>query len=246
MADIDLTIPMTPRPEDTTEIANGYIVPNADSHISRWCIETQRLNHDSFLPEECAKYIPVGGVAIDAGAFIGDHSIRMSQALGNDGLLIAIEPNPYIFSILTYNCALFPQHNTFCLDVALGAEKSWGKMVTDSANLGMTQLRQHDEGSVQITTLDDIASYITNRPISFIKMDLEGCEYNALLGAKKLLTVDRSVIVIEMNTTALAQHSASYISIWDILTLHKYTWSILQPEITDPHAPQYDLLCLPT
>jgi hypothetical protein len=54
---------------------------------------------------------------------------------------------------------------------------------------------------VPVTTLDALLKDI-DRTISFVKIDIEGAEYHALLGAKRLLEHDRPPIVFEFNFLA--------------------------------------------
>jgi len=46
-----------------------------------------------------------GGVIIDIGAHTGDTSVPMALAVGKEGLVIALEPNPYVFKILEKNAS---------------------------------------------------------------------------------------------------------------------------------------------
>lgn len=50
-----------------------------------------------------SKYIPKGSVAIDIGAHVGDTSVAYSLVVGDEGKVIAFEPNPSCFEILLIN-----------------------------------------------------------------------------------------------------------------------------------------------
>lgn len=52
-----------------------------------------------------------GGVIIDIGAHTGDTSVPMALAVGKEGLVIALEPNPYVFKILEKNASLNQEYS---------------------------------------------------------------------------------------------------------------------------------------
>lgn len=52
------------------------------------------------------QFIRPGDLAIDVGAHSGDTTIPIALAAGPDGLVLALEPNPYVFEILRTNAAL--------------------------------------------------------------------------------------------------------------------------------------------
>jgi FkbM family methyltransferase len=49
-----------------------------------------------------------GGMIIDIGAYIGDTTVPMALAVGKEGLVLGLEPNPYVFKILEKNATLNP------------------------------------------------------------------------------------------------------------------------------------------
>ena len=50
------------------EIEGGFKVP-ADTHLGHWQQETNKLDHDNFLPPLVCSHLKAGGVVIDCGAF---------------------------------------------------------------------------------------------------------------------------------------------------------------------------------
>ena len=50
--------------------------------------------------------IPKNGIFIDVGAHIGKYAIAMAKVIGDKGLVIAVEPHPENFSVLTENISL--------------------------------------------------------------------------------------------------------------------------------------------
>ena len=52
------------------------------------------------------KFLSPGNVAIDIGAHTGDSTIPIALAAGKQGCVLALEPNRYVFSVLTKNAEL--------------------------------------------------------------------------------------------------------------------------------------------
>lgn len=51
-------------------------------------------------------YLSEGDVALDIGAHTGDSTIPLALAAGKSGRVLAFEPNPYVFKILSKNASL--------------------------------------------------------------------------------------------------------------------------------------------
>ena len=64
----------------------------------------KRITQESV--DQLRKFLRPGEVAIDIGAHTGDSSIPMALAVGKSGTVLALEPNPYVFSVLEKNAAL--------------------------------------------------------------------------------------------------------------------------------------------
>jgi len=47
-----------------------------------------------------------GSMVIDIGAHTGDTTVPMALAIGKEGLVLALEPNPYVFKVLERNATL--------------------------------------------------------------------------------------------------------------------------------------------
>src|SRR5207302_1825532 len=54
-------------------------------------------------------FLREGDVAIDIGAHTGDSTLPIALAVGREGRVLALEPNPYVFRILDVNASLNPE-----------------------------------------------------------------------------------------------------------------------------------------
>lgn len=223
----------------TTEIFGGYRVPTEDTHIGKWVQDSGRLDHDQWLLPQLERYIPVGGTVIDVGAYIGDHTIWYSERVGELGKVLAMEPNPDIFQVLVENCKLFKHKNVMVICAGLAHRYLNVTRVTKDANLGATYFLGDASAPFMFADLDDQ----WKEKVDFIKMDIEGWEFYALVGAMTLIDRYHPVMLIEMNETAMARTKSSYSMIFEFLRLHDYSYRSLQ-ECTLVE-PQYDLICTP-
>ena len=64
----------------------------------------------------------------------------------------------------------------------------------DITNIGATKLSKNTNGGIPMTTLDQV---IGEQKVDFLKIDVEGMEVRAILGAKMLIQRDKPVIHVE-------------------------------------------------
>jgi FkbM family methyltransferase len=67
--------------------------------------ETPKLMTQSAV-DAVRRFVSPGDFVIDIGAHSGDTTVPMALAAGRGGCALALEPNPYVFKVLTANAAL--------------------------------------------------------------------------------------------------------------------------------------------
>ena len=154
---------------------------------------------------EMARHMPKGGVFLDVGANIGNHSAFM-LLFGGAARAIPVEPNPPAIRLLLGMAilnGLLPRIGLGGLGYGLGAAETgdlalhWPK-----GNLGWTRLRPAEEAeagaddAVQVLAGDDL---VGAGPVDFIKMDVEGMEIEALDGLQATIARCRPPIFIEVD-----------------------------------------------
>ena len=130
-----------------------------------------------------------GMTVVDVGANLGLYTLLLAERVGPQGRVLAIEPDPELFSLLRENCSA----NGAVVDarqVALG--QSPGRMILQRLTLnsgdnhlgaaGGTAFRRPLE--VDVATLDALAPGL--RP-DFIKVDVQGWELKVLKGMEGTL-----------------------------------------------------------
>lgn len=206
-----------------------------DTHISRWVLESGKLDHDQNTLPLLNPYIHKGFTVVDVGAFIGDHTEHYVNRVGRTGKVYAFEPNPPAFECLKYNMDRYP--NVACLNFG-ASDKSHGMALATDPNMGASHAV--DGNAVKCITIDSLEL----AECHFIKMDCEGMEIKALDGAKATIAKHRPTMLIEVNRGALKRQGASAEALFMWLDVHGYTYGNIYKGqgMTDE---QLDILCIP-
>lgn len=218
------------------KLPNDIWVIHGDQ-ISGWVEECGRLDHDPNLLPEILKQINPGDCVVDAGAFIGDHTIAYVRKVGPKGLVFAFEPNPVAIECLRHNVQA---HNVAIFDRALGEHDGIAPLSGNNGVPSGGYLGEHMKvADIAVAPLDDF-----HIAPDFIKLDVEGCELKALQGAEKTINKHHPRMVIEINREALERQLTRPEHIFAWLQHHGYKWQIIQENCTIEN-PLYDIVALP-
>lgn len=212
-------------------------------------------NYGEYNPDEVEMVISLAsgrGLALDIGANIG----CISQGLIASGCdVVAFEPQPEVFKLLQYN-----MENAFgtafrrAYNVALGSEAGTAKMpkvyYSDKGNfggLGLGESSIYGSYDVPVVTIDSF-----ELDIGFLKMDVEGFEYEALLGAANTIARCRPIMYIEDDRPAKSARLRAHITAlgYTIEEHHpplyrKLNHFGLQKNIWDKNYVSHNLICRP-
>ncbi len=174
-----------------TKYAHGFAFPDADSFMVNEIKPDgsyQRAQLDRAL-----SYVSNWTLAIDAGAHVGTWSKILA---GRFQQVIAVEPSADTAEALTENMQTFGATNVDIRRVALGSAMGRATMALDdrSALMQNTGARFVQPGGViPVVTVDswELPS------LGLLKMDIEGSEYAALLGARGTLLRCRPIVIFE-------------------------------------------------
>lgn len=158
-----------------------------------------------FLVDHCAS----GTTVIDGGAHIGLFTVAMAHAVGPDGWVLAFEPAPDTRRVLTRTVAL----NDLGATVSVRPEGLSADTGVTTLHLGATEgsnanslvaspLAPGAQKEVPTLAIDDLLPTLAS-PVSCIKLDIEGAELDALLGAKALLERFHPALCIEVHPRML-------------------------------------------
>jgi FkbM family methyltransferase len=144
------------------------------------------------------KYLPAGGVFVDAGANIGVYTVLAARLVGDKGKVIAVEMMPETADILRRHLAMNHLSNVVVVQQAL-ADASGKHVIArvpggqhGQATIAPGVVEGGAEVRVETSTIADILAEVED--VSLMKMDLEGAEELALVGAEDALKRVRAVI----------------------------------------------------
>jgi len=153
---------------------------------------------------------------IDIGANIGYYALLESQ-LASKGHVFAIEPVSGNYNLLIKNIALNNCNNISTYNLAIGNIDGYLDMyIYDKCNWSsFTKIPGEnitDTIQVPIVTLDNfIESYLPHNP-HFIRMDVEGFEYEIVMGSQKTLRMAAPLILcIEMHPHLMSREKVTAI-----------------------------------
>jgi len=143
--------------------------------------EYEKLNHLQYfdLPQLEEKRMSKE-IFIDGGSYDGNTSVDFKNWCGSGGYVYAWEPD----SNNRKNCEqLLKKYN---INYQLIPKGLWSKTeeLKFKMNGGSSAISEKGDITIAVESIDN---YI-KEPITFIKMDIEGAEYQALLGAKNMIS----------------------------------------------------------
>jgi FkbM family methyltransferase len=159
-----------------------------------------------------------GDTFIDVGANVGWFSMLASRWTGSRGTVLSVEPSSRECQRLREHVVHNRLSNVRVLQLAAGAEEGDAVLhVADERHSGLNTLRptfMYDDvvesytEKVCIRTLDHVVAQEHVAKVHVIKIDVEGAEYDVLLGARDILERDRPAVIIEVaGRTAAPRHA---------------------------------------
>ena len=160
------------------------------------------------------RYLKKGDIVLDIGGNIGQTALMMAKKVGNTGHIYSFEPYPSTFQQMKKNLSLNPgiSKKIQLENAALGAAPDNLMMYRDSvANSGANRMTRETHATtngkvaVPVSTIDIFAHQQQLNKIDFIKMDVEGFEFNVLKGGMEIITRHKPILFIELNDNNLRE-----------------------------------------
>ena len=181
--------------------------------------------YDSCLLDAMEEYLLPETTIVDVGASLGLWTVQLAAlAAQRGGLVHAFEPNPNNIPWLTRNLAINELSDIVTIHpIGLGeqeGEVGFASIDGDVGNGYVTDgyVTAHDDRPapmrVPIRRLDDLSIV---KPVSFIKLDVEGFEPAVLRGAASLLKRDQPTIYGEFSAWWLAHRNEDLGSLLDTI-----------------------------
>lgn len=159
--------------------------------------------------ELLSRYIKRGSCVIDVGANVGTHSVAFARICGSFGTILAIEPQPEIYSLLCYS--VVANSLTDVVKPVLAAVANKVDLVTYGGLIGVENLAARSfVGELSGATKDKSAGISIRIPVisldtlkvdnvSLVKIDVEGMEFEVFKGSTDLIKRCKPVFYFEYN-----------------------------------------------
>ncbi len=155
------------------------------------------------------------GLAIDIGANIGNHSLFFSDFFKK---VLSFEPNPRTFKVLSINAEM--ASNITCFNLGISSSNREGNLNVSGTNMGGSFVSSSPTSNSQIIKLQTLDSLLDDSErIKLIKIDVEGHEYDALVGSEATIKKHNPMILFEQRET---DFSAGKSKVVDLLKSYGY------------------------
>jgi FkbM family methyltransferase len=186
--------------------------------LDRSVLPVHRPQSEIYFDKEIISEFPQE-ILVDCGAYTGDTIAEFIQNRPSSFKKIyAIEPDPGNFSVLVNKLKSYPEEISDKISPCNFALGNKHEMVSFSASGDVRATITTSEMTIECVRLDDLLKH--DNP-SFIKMDIEGGEVDALRGAEELIRRSKPVLAICL------YHNQNHI--WEI------------PNLIHTIAPDYNL-----
>ena len=192
------------------------------------------------VKQEFLQNINTGDTIIDVGAHIGEYTLLGAKLVGDKGLIISVEPDHDSVISLKKNIILNNFKNYLILEKAVGEKietKSLYKVNEEDVYgyldpyVENKKLKKHSE--IEVTTIDSIVLSNNINTINLLKIDVEGFEYEVLLGCNDTLKKNKiKKIIIELHPSYLQSKGDNEELIHTFLKEHGFETKKIQEKIT--------------
>ena len=175
-----------------------------------------RVNRDDFVfmtghEDELMKHFAPtqGSVVVDVGAHIGTYTIISAKCVGENGKVITIEADPANFKILERNIKLNNLTNVIALNIAAFSRQTRLKLYLPEEQTGRTifntvipsRARNEDPFvEIEADTLDALLNSQGLTTVDWLKIDVEGGEYEVLKGAHNTISKSKDLsLMVEVH-----------------------------------------------
>jgi FkbM family methyltransferase len=198
-----------------TPIGNYYLPADATADL----IATKMREGEIFEPaivDVARQYIKKGSLVLDVGANFGQMSLIFSQLVGEQGQVLSLEADDYIFYVLEQN---IKANNCQNIQPIFGAVyNKTGKVMICYGSFGLdpntTEGRQ-----VQTIAIDDLK---IDREVSFMKVDVQGSDLFAMQGAIETIKKYRMPIIFEFEQQFQKQFNTCFQDYLDFIASINY------------------------
>lgn len=147
------------------------------------------IDKDQYFDEEIIKFSS-HEIMVDCGAYVGDTIEKFAKKAVGYRHIYAFEPDSKIRGNLKRNVRLPADKYTY---FPVGAWSKRGTLSFSAQGSGGGNINEKGEEKIEVDSIDNLLSDV---PVSFIKMDIEGSEMEALRGAEKVIRLYKPKLAV--------------------------------------------------
>jgi len=190
----------------------------------------------AFFARSCGE----GMTVIDVGANVGTYTACAMHHIKNSGVVVAIEPHAesrqYLLRTIDANAKKLPPENlprVHVSDTAAASSEGVARLFVNPNNKGDNRLYRSeltpeiDSLQIRTRTIDAILQDLGIHSADYIKLDIQGCEFDAVRGAQKTIENSERMIILsefwpEGLRQASGQHASAYLELLSTLGFSIY------------------------
>jgi FkbM family methyltransferase len=158
----------------------------------------------------CSLFCNTDSIVLDVGSHVGSTALAFSL-IASRGTVHAFEPSPTIREALLRNINLNKITNIVIHPFGLSDKSGFARLtLAMEGNPGSaycTETKTPEPDTIELRSLDE--AFGSRNRIDFVKVDIEGYEYKAIIGATQVLARWKPVLVVEINEKALVNAGAT-------------------------------------
>jgi FkbM family methyltransferase len=190
-----------------TRLQNGAIIEgyNREGYGGRGIY----VYGDSLEPELCClqHFLGRGQVFVDIGANVGVFTVKAAKEVGNDGLVISVEPFIESALRLSHNVRANGYSNVRMRNFCIGRHTEHSRLHLHQGKPNSFSLVANGNGngkaktdslSVLSVSLDDLCRWEKLERLDYLKIDAEGAEAAILEGGQETINRFRPIVQVEI------------------------------------------------
>lgn len=180
---------------DNGNIVKFYIPDYKTDAMQRYYLMTDNWHDHDFIGEFTRDYLKPDMEIVDVGGNIGNHTIYWALH-ASPRRIHTFEPNIHTFEILKRNIELNDLDNVVELNNSgVGSKEGFcNSVIVSVENSGSNQIKVDSDGSIPVVTIDSLGL----EHLDFVKIDVEGMEYDVLLGGIETIKRFKPIILAEI------------------------------------------------
>ncbi len=199
---------------------NGYTLRIPTRYINYFPADYEAENF-TFLKQQ----VKPGSKVLDIGAHVGFFANITAQMVGSSGKVYAFEPTPSTNAMLHKMCAMNGNAGIITpVNKAVGKEDgtivfyvSDDKIDNTNSVLGYRDAASHKPINIALTSVDNFVKEKGLTKVDFIKIDVEGAEYDTIRGAEETLKKFRPACILAIHPKLIAEKGDKLEDIYDFV-----------------------------